>query len=99
MLLSKKRITKAWIRLRGSDCAVAQAGLRLCCSQIQKDRVSRAETQVIRGLYKCFNIFEVNEMHVKGMRLYTISNMYVTNSPKQTKHIFINIRLTMETVL
>ena len=37
-VLSKKRITKALIRLRDS-----QAGLRLCCSQTPEDRFSRDE--------------------------------------------------------
>ena len=34
MILSKKRIT---------ECADAQAGLRLCCSQTSEDRFSRVE--------------------------------------------------------
>ena len=38
MILSKKRVTKALIRLGD-----AQAGLRLCCSQTPQDRFSRVE--------------------------------------------------------
>ena len=37
MILSKKQKKRRW-----SDCADAQAGLRLCCSQTPEDRVSRA---------------------------------------------------------
>ena len=41
MVFSKKRITKALIRLRD-----AQAGLRLRCSQPPEDRFSHVETQI-----------------------------------------------------
>ena len=30
-----------------SDCADAQAGLRLCCSQTPEDRISRVEAHII----------------------------------------------------
>ena len=41
MVLYKKRITKALIRLRD-----AQAGLHLCCSQTFEDRFSRGEAHM-----------------------------------------------------
>ena len=42
MILSKKQKKRRW-----SDCADAQAGLRLCCSQTPEDRVSRVEAHII----------------------------------------------------
>ena len=43
MIHSTTRITKAL----GSDCADAQAGLRLCCSQTPEDRFSRFEAHLL----------------------------------------------------
>ena len=36
---------------RWSDCADAQAGLRLCCSQTPEDRVSRVEAHIMLYLW------------------------------------------------
>ena len=45
MVLSKKRITKALIRLRG--CTGLSAPDTVCCSQIPEDRVSRNKAHSI----------------------------------------------------
>ena len=45
---------------RWSDCADAQAGLRLCCSQTPEDRVSRVEAHII-AVFMIRAI--VNELH------------------------------------
>ena len=46
MMLSKKRLIKALIRLRGCAGWSSQAGLRLCCSQIPEDRFSYVKTHI-----------------------------------------------------
>ena len=48
VILSKKRKTKALIRL----IADAQAGLRLCCSQTSEDRFSHDEAQLKHNILK-----------------------------------------------
>ena len=56
MILFKKRIKRRW-----SDCADAQAVLRLCCSQTPEYRVSRVEAHIIAE----FMIRAiVNELHL-----------------------------------
>ena len=55
MILSKKQKKGRW-----SDCADAQAGLRLCCSQTPEDRVSRVEAHII-AVFMIRAI--VNELH------------------------------------
>ena len=55
MILSKKQKKRRW-----SDCADAQAGLRLCCSQTPEDRVSRVEAHII-AVFMIRAI--VNELH------------------------------------
>ena len=52
MVLSKKRITKALIRLRN-----AQAGLRLCCLHTYKDRFSRVEAHNDVPYWESYNLF------------------------------------------
>ena len=49
MILSKKQKKRRW-----SDCADAQAGLCLCCSQTPEDRVSRVEAHMRIFLVKWF---------------------------------------------
>ena len=53
MVLSKKRITKALIRLH-----YAQAGLRLCCSQTSEDSFSRVEAHVMSPTGNLITYFE-----------------------------------------
>ena len=55
MILSKKKKKRRW-----SDCADAQAGLCLCCSQTPEDRVSRVEAHII-AVFMIRAI--VNELH------------------------------------
>ena len=41
---------------RWSDCADAQAGLRLCCTQTPEDRLSRDEAHILPWRYNMVNV-------------------------------------------
>ena len=58
IILANKRMTKAW-----SDCAGAQTGLRLCCSQTTEDRFSRFEAK----LYNGHRLYLVTEFIIRGV--------------------------------
>ena len=70
-ILSKKRITR-----RCSDCADAQAGLRLCCSQTPENRVSCVGAQI-------------KSTFVFNIQLWFIPLYFTVVVPSSTRHLSI----------